>query len=189
MKFQKLTDTKIRIIFNLEDMSSNNFSAETFFSDNSISQKILHSILLMAEKEVGFKTDDCKLLVEAISCNDGEFVFTITKLISHELSINSSTFIFKFKSFDDVLSLCTYIKNMNINNLHGFFMNCSLFAYNNTYYLYINNDFDLPYLLINTFSEFGTYIPYNSKFDGILNEYGKIIFDKNAFSKCMEFVN
>lgn len=39
-----------------------NFSADTFFSDNSIAQSALNSILFMAEKEIGFKTDDCKLL-------------------------------------------------------------------------------------------------------------------------------
>ena len=115
MRFEKLTNSKIRIIFSSEDMISNNVSVQNFLTDKSISQRILQSILLEAEKEIGFKTDNSKLLVEALS-SDGGFIFTITKLSSYDdLSlVNNSIKIFKFENFDNFLDLCTYLQNMNI---------------------------------------------------------------------------
>ena len=83
MKFEKITDSKIKIIFSLEDMNSNNISAKSFLSNSSVSQKILQNILKEAEKQVGFQTDDSKLLVEAIMSTGGGLIFTITKLSNH----------------------------------------------------------------------------------------------------------
>ena len=180
MKFQKLTDTKIRIVFNVDEMNSNNFSADTFFSDNSIAESTLHSILSMAEKEIGFKADDCKLLVEAISSNDGNFIFTITKLYSYELYNTDYNSILRFDYFEDFVNLCTYLKNMNSFNFYDFLKNCCLFKFNNIYYLCINSAYELPNLLVNSFTEFSSCINYNSALDGILNEYGVLIFNGNS---------
>ena len=177
MKFEKLTDTKIRIVFNIDDMNSNNFSADTFFSDNSIAQSALNSILSMAEKEIGFKADDCKLLIEAISSNDGDFIFTITKLYSYELHNAVYSSILRFDCFENFVSLCTYLKNINSFNFYDFLRNCCLFKLNNIYYLCINSAYELPNLLVNSFTEFSSCINYNSTLDGILSEYGTLIFN------------
>ena len=80
MKFEKITDNKIKIIFTLEDMSINDVSVESFLSNKMLSEKVLQSIILEAEKQVGFNTENHELLVEALSTSDGGFEFTITKL-------------------------------------------------------------------------------------------------------------
>ena len=55
MKFEKLTDTKIRISISSKDMEINNLSAENIFSNSADSQKLLDTMISRAEKEIGFK--------------------------------------------------------------------------------------------------------------------------------------
>ena len=79
MKIEKLTEDKIRVIVNSEDLKNNNLDYQTIMEKPIESQKLFLEMLLKAEKEVGFYTEGCKLLVEAFSSSDGLFVFTITK--------------------------------------------------------------------------------------------------------------
>ena len=190
MKFEKLTNNKIRIIFSLQDMKLNNISAQAFLSDRLISQKILQNILLEAEKEIGFKTEDSKLLVEAIKSPEGGFIFTITKLVSQkdENVDTSSNMFIKFDNFDNFYCLCTYINNLNYPKSQMLLKNFSLILYNGTYYLRIFNfDNNLPTSVINALSEFGEVLPFSPELDGTLHEYGKIIFNKNAINKCLKY--
>lgn len=187
MKFERLTSKKIRIVFTLDDMILNNISAQDFLNDKSLSQKVLHSILSAAEKEIGFKTDDCKLLVEAITSSDGGLVFTITKVFN-DIDINNNlnsfkNLIFEFDTIDDFLDLCACLKNMSISNFKAWAKNVSLVFYNNTYYLLVLNTNNLFYSLHLILSEFGKLVKYSPKFEGVLNEYGEIVFNKSAISR------
>lgn len=174
MKFEKLTDSKIRIIFTLEDMLSHEISAQEFFANNTISQEVIQNVLNEAEKEIGFKTDDSKLLVEAIASSEGGCIFTITKLSPYTvlpgLSYIPHNCLLKFYDLNDFLDLCTYFKNMNNADVLN---NFSLFLYNGIYYL--NIAVTLPNTLFNALLEFGELIPHTYKIDGILQEYGKKI--------------
>ena len=147
-------------------------------------------MISMAEEKIGFNPGDSKLLVEAIQSFDNEYIFTITKLPEKKI-INrnlSNTFIFKFESFDDFINLCAFLKNSNYLNLKDFSKNFSLIYYNGTYYLQALEtkyfSILLEYLKI-FFSEFGKDVSHNTGIDGILNEYGKVIFHKNAILKCI----
>lgn len=180
MKFEKLTDNKLKIIFTLEDMAANKVSANAFLSNNIVSQKLLQSMLIKAEKKVGFETGDCNLLVEAIESTDGGFVFTITKL-AHDSSSKPLKLFFKFECFDNFLAFCKYMKNMNFSDYSRF----SLILYNNTYFLSVIDDglsFDFKSILC----EFGEFLSFSPSMEGILNEYGKVIFDENNFVDNMK---
>lgn len=195
MKFEKLTDKKIRIILSLEDMNLNNVSIDSIVSNSESSQKLLHNIINEAEKEIGFTPGESKLLVEAVQSLNNEFVFTITilpekKIISRG---HSNVFIFKFDDFDDFLSLCSFLKNSNYLNLKDFSKNFSLTYYNGTYYLqaleanYYSVLLDYLKLL---FSEFGKDVSCHTEIPGFLSEYGKVLFSKNAINKCIKtFIN
>lgn len=80
------------------------------------------------------------------------------------------------------------MNNLSDLNLKDFSENFSLIFYNNTYYLY---DFDIgKYSILldymkETFSEFGTRIYNSIEIEGILNEYGKVIFEDNAIVNCI----
>lgn len=187
MKFEKLNESKIKIIFTSKDVILNSISTNDVFTDVSISQQLLQYILFRAEKEIGFKTDDCKLLVEASKRSEGGFVFIITKL-SEFGTMDCSNFIYKFENFENFLTLCTYIKNMNFSNFENTPVNITLSLYNNAYYLSISNYFQMPLTLLNAFNEFGEFLIYSPQLDGLISEYGKIIFENNAISKGIKII-
>ena len=66
MKFEKLTENKIRIILNLQDLNEKNIDYHTFMSNSIESQDLFLDMLAKAESEIGFVTRDYKLLLEAL---------------------------------------------------------------------------------------------------------------------------
>ena len=141
MRFEKITDTKIKIFFSFDDMSKNHISKKILFSNNPFSQNFIQYVLKTAEQNLNFKVDDENILVEILNYNDG-CVFTITKIDSDFIENVGNNIFYKFNSFEDFLAFCTYIKNMNWSVFESF----SLFLLNNTYYLHsfnnISNDLD-----------------------------------------------
>ncbi len=189
MKFEKLNDTKIKISVSMHDMEQNNVSIQNLFSNSEPSQKLLQNILKMAESEIDFKVNDSQLLIEATLTSDEECIFIITKLQeSFSNPPKNNNFIFKFDNFDNFINLCTFLNNFSDLNLKDFSQNFSLILYNNTYYLY-NSDVEKFSVLLdymkNVFAEFGTNVSDSPSIHGILNEYGKVIFEKNAIIKCI----
>ena len=190
MKFEKITDQKIKITLSLYDLESNNISINTIFSNSHHSERLLQILLDMAQKEIGFNTDDSKLLVETIFSSDKTCIFTITKLVDKDLLLknNFDCFIFEFDSFENFINLCHFIKNMNNLELTTFSNNFSLTLYNNIYYLQAINIHSfytlLDYMKI-IFSEFGKNVSNNFNITGILNEYGQKIYKNNAFLQCI----
>ena len=187
MKFEKITDNKLKVVFTKEDMDSHNVSKETFLSDCSEFQDIFQNLLQEAERQVDFKANDCKLIFEALMANDDGFIFTITKIFSDIdiFNILSSPIILKLDDLNDFLNLFTYINNMN--NLSFDVNSCtfSLYLYDKNYYLYIENQEGFfQESLIYTFMEFGELVPFSVQFIGSLNEYGKSIgkFSPASFS-------
>ena len=194
MKFEKITDVKIKIILSLQDMELNNVSAKNILTNSASSQKLLQNILNRAEKEIGFVVGDSKLLVEAIMSSDIECTFTITKLEENQLHIEkiNDSLIFKFSYFEDFVSLCNFLKNFSFLCLKDISRNFSLIYYNNTYYLKFikNKQSSISIDYIKTFfSEFGEDVSDSLYIDGFLNEYGKIIFSKDAIRKCLYSFN
>ena len=189
MKFEKLNDTKIKISVSMHDMEQNNVSIQNLFSNSEPSQKLLQNMLKMAESEIGFEVNDSQILIEATLASDEECTFTITKLQENSKNISeNNNFIFKFNTFDTFIELCTFLNNFSDLNLKDFSQNFSLILYNNTYYLY-NSDVENFSVLLdymkNVFAEFGTNVSDSPNIHGILNEYGKVIFEKNAIVKCI----
>ena len=81
MKIEKLTENKIRVVINLDDLMKKDLDSHSIMTKSVETQGLILDILLKAEKELGFKTEGCKLLIEAFSCGEDAFVFTITKYV------------------------------------------------------------------------------------------------------------
>ena len=190
MKFEKLTDTKIRIILSIKDIESNNLSIDDVLSNSKDSQNLLDTLITKAEQELDFKTEDSQLLVEAISSCRDEYIFTITKLLEDKIYCckNNNYFIFKFDCFDDFVNLCTFLKNFSYLCLKEISKNFSLIFYNNNYYLkFVESDYSsivIDYIKC-LLGEFAKDVSHSTGIDGVLNEYGKVIFSKNAIMKCI----
>ena len=65
MRFEKLSNDKIRIILDLQDLEDNDIDYQSFMSNSSDSQKLFMEILDEAEEQIGFITKDYKLMIEA----------------------------------------------------------------------------------------------------------------------------
>lgn len=209
MKIEKLTDNKIRIILNLDDLAQNNVDINSIISNSAESQNLLMKLLNQAENEIGFYTKNSKILIEALASPEGEFVFTITKLSS---SISNTTqnykkqliikrkkyleknshLIYAFENFDVFYDFCNYISKTNLINNKIYFKDSSLYLYNNIYFLLFPNiDKNLSFFnrLNSAASEFASIKNYSSIFENKLLEHGKCIFKKNAIKNCIRHFN
>ena len=75
MRIEKLTENKIRIILNLDDLKEKNIDFHSFMSNSIESQDLFLDMLDIAEEEIGFITKDYKLIIEAIATSDRQFHF------------------------------------------------------------------------------------------------------------------
>ena len=147
MRFEKITDNKIKIFFSFDDMNKNHISKKILFSNNAFSQNFIQSVLKSAEQNLNFKIENIgnnifykfnkfeDFLIEILNYNDG-CVFTVTKVDSNFIENIGNNIFYKFNKFEDFLAFCTYIKNMNWSVFESF----SLFLLNSTYYLHSFNN-------------------------------------------------
>ena len=84
MKIEKITENKIRIIINFDDLKAKNIDVHSIMSNSLESQSLFQDLLKEAEKTVGFFARDSKLLIEALASSDGHFIFTITKVVPEQ---------------------------------------------------------------------------------------------------------
>lgn len=200
MKFEKLTDNKIRIILESEELSKNNIELNDILKNTMKSQKFLLDILNRAEQEVGFYTKDSKILIEAFTSIDEVFVFTITKLSNKKsipyLKIQKKAFtpihtspIYSFISFEEFCSLCNalYKSHININNIAK---KVCLYCYKNKYYLVftsINLNYNNLKKFFSVLSEFANIIHKPNNLESRLLEYGKPIVKTNALRTGIKY--
>lgn len=208
MKIEKITENKIRIILKPEDFKDKNIDIREILKKSSESQSLFTEILNYAKKEIGFDTDGCKIQIEGFSSFDDVFVFTITKVSSNENNITNTTIpkkiivkrkninpqnktiIYKFENFDTFCDFCKILKTSKQINLRGLVQNSSLYIYNNTYYLVLQN-INQQHKSINKFfsyiSEFGKTVSFSENFIQKLHEHGNIIMKKSAISTGIKF--
>ncbi len=205
MRIEKITENKIRITLNLEDLKENNIDLHAFMSNSPETQDLFLDMLEKAETEVGFKTRNYKLMIEALATSDCNFILTITRLLP-EKEINSNKTskknikakrkvvtpdkilsVYKFNTFDDFCEFCTYL---NTTPLKGKLKSSILYSYSSEYYLVLNNvrmklsDFKAFCYAI---TEFASYVKGHILFERKLREYGKIIIKQNAIGTCSKY--
>ena len=207
MKIEKLTENKIRVIINSEDLKENNLDSNTLMEKPIESQKLFLEMLLKAEKEVGFYTEGYKLLVEAFSSSDGFFVFTITKYVEKvtnsprkpkitakkkvaNLNPKSTTSIYKFYSFEEFCDFCMNIHSIQKINFKQLAKTISLYLYNDTYYLVLSNinaKYEYMNIFYSTISEFATLVSHSDTLKTKLFEHGKSLMKKNAIETGIKY--
>lgn len=204
MRFEKLSNDKIRIILDLQDLEDNDIDYQSFMSNSSDSQKLFMEILDEAEEQMGFTTKDYKLMIEALATIDGDFIITVTRSLP-DFDITSAykkktikakrksnrlttdTIIYEFNNFDDIFDFVLLLKNLNISGLNAFTKDFALYTYKNNYYLVMDNidkNFDAIKTFLCALTEFGKSINNSNLFKSRLNEYGTLLV-KNNFYKAL----
>ncbi len=209
MRIEKLNENKIRIFLNTKDLQENNIDLHDFMSNSEETQDLFLEMLNKAETEVGFKTNNYKLIIEALASSDGNFILTVTrvkpetndilkmpslrpKIKKHLIKPNKMLSIYLFNTFDEFCDFCTYMKTRSTQEYLNKFKNTSLVFYKNNYYLILNNlKLDIPELkkFSCIISEFSNKIKSDALFERKLKEYGKTIISKNAISTCLKYFN
>ena len=214
MKIEKLTDNKIRIIMDIQDIEKNTNDIHTFFDNIMNSQNLFLDILQKAEKEVDFHTEGCKLLIEAFSTFEDVIVFTITKYSSIENNpINIDTHlnndskrklivkrktnvpsfenaIYEFDNFDYFCDFCNSISKIANLNIDKLAKKIVLYDYQNKFFLIFKDiNFNNAYIhkVFNILSEFSKFQNFSTNFEYKLSEHAKIYIKNNAILKGIQY--
>ena len=75
MKIEKLTDNKIRIIINIEEIAEQQVKLRRL-SKKDNNTALIQMILDEAQKQVGFDVTNCKILIDAFSTTEDYLIFT-----------------------------------------------------------------------------------------------------------------
>ena len=205
MKIEKLNDNKIRITLDLKDLAEKDIDFHTFMSNPIESQNLFFDVLEQAEKEVGFKIKDSKIMLEAIAMSDGVFVLTVTRIEGEKAKVDTPVrkkvkikrkiknididkfAIFEFINFDDFLDFSNSLSNNSLATIKKCIGSSKLYLYNSKYYLIvdkISNDQPLIKHFCANVLEFGKLVSSSSTYKSSIIEYGKIVIKKNAISCC-----
>ena len=195
MKFQKLSENKLKIILSNDELPNSN-NLDDFVANSTEARHAILDILDKAYNEVGFNTKDYKIKIDAVALYNGNFVFTITKLIKVKKVRKSvkprkitkpqeeNYLIYQFEKFDDYYNFCSFIKKSNISSKTSLAKRNDLYLYNNKYYLLLfkpnrQDEFSTFYSYITEFSRF-----FSNKelFVSVLEEKGSLIIKDNAIN-------
>ncbi len=204
MKIEKLTDNKIRVIMNSEELGFTEVNMNSLMTKAIEKQDIFSDILNKAEKELDFHTDGCKLLIEAFSSIDDFFVFTITrylpdtdfkrkKLIVKRKSFNqmSQHAVCCFDNFDIFCEFCKAIDSLHSINTNKLAKNIAFYLWKDNYYLIlrnVNTKYENINLFYSTLSEFGKLLSFSNSFEAKLLEHGEVIIKKNAIDVGIRYL-
>jgi len=202
MKIEKLTENKIRVVINDNDLSKTNTDLHSLMTKTLETQELFFDILEKAQREVNFDTDGYKLLIEVFSSIEEFLVFTITKYSPNDttnknqtpkkliakrksLAIIKKQSIYSFVNFEAFCDFCKALSHTCEFDWKKLSKNISLYLYNDTYFLSLNNinkkteNISVLYSLL---SEFGEITSYSNIFENKLLEYGKTIMKKDAIN-------
>lgn len=204
MKIEKVNEDKIRITLNTEDLQEKNIDLHSFMANSVESQELFLDMLDEAEKEVGFDTEDYKLMIEALAVSNGTFVLTVTRLSPEEPkeklkrkvnikrkspSINKDILIYSFSTFEDFCGFCNSLKEIIICTTKDLSHEMNLYFHDDSYYLVIKNT-NLEYKYLKDFYtsivEFSHLVHNANLFERKLVEYGNLIMKDTAIDICMQ---
>lgn len=206
MKIEKLDENKIRITLNLEDLKEKDIDLHTFMSNSIETQSVFLDMLDEAEKEVGFKTDNYRVMIEALALSNGTFILTVTKIekdlekektkykkinIKRKLTdLKNKDAIYCFSSFEEFSDFCEIFSQESATNRKNFCDKSSLYIYNQKYYLILSDiNFSLAFTktFLNNIIEYASPIHNTNIIKGKIYEYGKVIIKTNAINVCLKY--
>ncbi len=193
MKFQKLSENKLKIILSNDELPNTN-NLDDFIANSTEARHAILNILDKAYDEVGFNAKDYKIKIDAVALYNGTFVFTITKLIKVKKvkksakpkkiikSEQDNFLIYQFEKFDDYYNFCSFIKKINIPEKISLAKKTELYLYNNKYYLLLfkPNRQDELSTFYSYITEFSRFFSNKELFVSVLQEKGSLIIKDNA---------
>jgi len=204
VRFEKLTEDKIRIVLNMEDLKARNIDFHSFMAESIETQELFINMLDEAERKVGFVTKNYKLMIEALAINEGDFILTITRLLNSEkenlkphktklnvkrksVRLDLEPLIYSFSSFDDFISFSEFINSTEkFNNISK---KNTLYLLDFEYYWSLKTVKNLSNAkgFFSVINEYGTYVKNSPLFERKLLEYGETIIQKDALGTAIKY--
>ncbi len=206
MKFEKLSENKIRITLSIQDLAEKEIDFHVFMSNSIESQDILLDMLEQAKKETGFDPENYNLKIEALAMADTSFIFTITKEIPEEktklpkkkfsikrksLNPSSTQAVYSFFSFDDFCAFLYFLQESKLlNDITNIADNILLYEYKQKYYLLMNG---IHSEIVNKLkfyagiTEFAKYVTNSKVYVSKLSECGNLIMAHNALEIGLKY--
>ena len=195
MRFEKINDNKLQIILSNDELP-NSANLDEFVTDSDNAKDAFLGLLEQANEAVGFNTQDYKIRIDARAMINGDFVFTITRLIkikNEKASVRpkvvarktakSSYTIYQFATFDDFEDFCDYLRLHKISNIKALCKSCVLYKYGNYFYLAlteVNDNYKNLALFNSSITEFSKFFSTKDLFIATLQEHGKVFIQDNA---------
>lgn len=192
MKIEKINDNKIKVTLSVKELEERNLDFQSLRYNTPEAQTLFFDMMKQAETEHGFRATNCQLFIEAASINDGKFIVTVTKLqekilppapqkkklpvpelkVRKKQVLKSENFVYKFDDFEQICNLLSATKIPS--NLTS-----TLYEYKNAFFIVAKPEKQLHLLM----SEFGEIVKDSITIEGILEEHGTKISEKNALNK------
>ena len=206
MRFEKLSENKLRIIVSMKDLEEKDIDFHDFMSNSLETQDLFLDILEEAEEKVGFHTKNYRVKIEALAMTDMDFIVTITRMVPPEAEKNVPTHkkfkvrrkqvqteatkaIYRFSSFDDYCYFIQYVSQNHLSTAFNIAKHISLYLYKEQYYLILMNIHpEYPHLkkFLSSIVEFATYINPSTLFLAKLQECGSLVIKHNAFRTSLK---
>lgn len=111
MKIQMISPSKLKILFNLQDLKENNITLHSFLSGSENARVFLKAILEIAKEDLGFKTTENNFSYESFCFNYSEFVVIISNQNYIKKHISPQKLYYYFFNMDQFFEFSTFIKN------------------------------------------------------------------------------
>lgn len=198
-------ENKIRITLDINDLAEKHIDFHEFMSNPIDSQALFLDMLDQAEKEIGFVTKDCKIMIEALAMSNGSFVLTVTRVLPEAEKIGTlprkkikvkrkisnidcnTCAIFEFSSFDNFYDYGMSLTKNLIDKISKYISTSKLYFYNEKYYLIIDKlpeDLSFVKTFCSSLLEFGRFVSDSNTYKNKIMEHGKIVIKKNAIIVC-----
>lgn len=207
MKFEKISENKIRITLTENDLVEKDINFHDFMSNPIETQDLFLDILEQAKEKIGFNTTDYRVKIEALAMINGNFIVNITRMSTTEKTVatpqtkkfkvrrknvqsKSEQIVYKFDSFDDYCYFVQYLFKNNLSDSHLIAKKITAYTYKNEYYLIFNNinaNYEHFVKFYSSITEFGTYVNNSLLFISKLQECGKIAIKNNALKTSLKY--
>lgn len=186
MKFEKITENKVKIIVPFEELEKRNITLHDIEINSNAAKDFFTDLIEESNVEGCFEFEDSQLFIEASADTNNTFILTVTKIedipdiSSYNKSSNLSlctrldSQLFEFSSIDKVLDFCKTTKNENL-----YFGKNTLYRYDNRYFILFsdtsirNKRFIKTYSMLTEYSS--RYFSYDLFYTAIIEKSDVII--------------
>lgn len=204
MKFEKINEKKLRITYSVRELEGRNIDPKALVSNSEEAENLILDMVESIEDRFGVDISSNKLMIEASSTPENEFVVTITDLEEEDKNYAENIVnkkLLKLKQQKEALEKCpeknVIVRFESLEDAVSFAYAVSglisekseLYKLKNEYYLNImpsGKQFLDKTSLLRISSDFGSYVSNAGVYEGYLREHAKKILAKNAIKKLSE---